>query len=68
MIAARLTGANTGGQLTSIGAQTSRHDILVGAGYTMRISRGFAIALDYDARVGSKQSAHSIGASLYAQW
>ncbi len=68
IIDARLTGATLGGELTSIGAQPSRHEILIGAGYTMRVSRGMALALDYDARVGDKQSSHAIAASLYLQW
>jgi len=68
LIDARFTGAAGGGAFSSTGARTSRHDVLFGAGYTMRVAEGVAIALDYDARMGSKQAAHSIGASAYVQW
>jgi len=68
LVGARFTGATTGARFSSIGAQTTRNDVLIGAGYTMRVGEGLAIALDYDARVASQQQTHSITASLYVQW
>lgn len=68
VIDARLTGAAVGGAFSSIGAETSRSELLVGAGYTMRVAEGLAIALDYDGRIGAEQSSQAIAASVYVQW
>lgn len=68
VVDARFTGALTGGDFSSIGAQSTRDEVLLGAGYTMRVAPLTAIALDYDARVGTQQQSHAVTASLYVQW
>jgi hypothetical protein len=57
-----------GAAFSSNGATTSRQEALLGAGYTMRLTRGLALALDYDARVGADHASHAIAASLHMQW
>ena len=64
LIEASLDGA----AFSSMGARTARHEALLGAGYTMRLTRGVALALDYDARLGEKHASHAIAASLHMQW
>ncbi len=64
LIDARLEGVG----FSSIGAETARNEALIGAGYTMRVTRGVAISLEYDARLGSKIASHSIAAGLHMLW
>jgi len=69
-ITTRFSGANnpTEGFFTSDGAHLDRNEVIVGAGYVMRVSNVPLLSMNYAARIGSSFTQHTISAALLFAW